>query len=146
MSQTTQNFFTPDTNEIGSTVLIFSSDGSFIDHHRAILLSIGFVPITVHTLEAALAILRVMAPELAIVDEGVGAVDIQRILKRAAENGQNVPVLIVGSGADAELGIQAIEVGSASYLNRPAFQDDVVRALLAHCDHCGHPLWGPEQN
>ena len=146
MSQTTQNYFTPDTNEIGSNVLVFSSDGSFIDHHRAIVLSIGFVPITVHTLEAALAILRVMAIELAILDEGAGALDVQRIMKRATDNGQNVPVLIVGSGADADLGIQAIELGSASYLNRPAFQDDVVRALLAHCDRCGHPLWAPEQN
>jgi two-component system response regulator RegA len=146
MSETTQNYLTADTCELGSNVLIFSGDKSFIDHHRAILLSIGFVPITVQTLEAALAILRVMAPELAIVDECVGAVDIQKILKRARDYGKNVPVLIVGSGADAELGIQAIELGSASYLNRPAFQDDVVRALLTHCDHCGHPLWGPEQN
>ena len=146
MSETTQNYLAPDTYEIGSNVLIFSSDRGFIDHHRAILVSIGFVPITVNTLEAALAILRMMVIELVIVDERAGVQETERILKRAGDDGQNVPVLVVSTGADTELPIQAIKLGSAFYLSRPAFQDDVVRALLAHCDHCGHPLWDPQQN
>ncbi len=146
MSETTQNYLTSDTHEIGSSVLIFSSDKGFIDHHRTILLSIGFVPITVNTLEAAVAILRMLVIELVIVDEDADVLETQGILKRAADEGQNVPVLVVSTGADAELPLQAIKLGSAFYLNRPAFQDDVVRALLAHCDRCGHPFWEPQQN
>ncbi len=146
MSETTQNYLAPDMYEIGSSVLIFSGDRGFIDHHRAILLSIGFVPITMNTLEAALAVLQVMVIELVIVDEGTGVLETQRILKRAGDDGQNVPVLVISAGADAELQPQAFELGSVFYLNRPAFQDDVVRVLLAHCDRCGHPLWDPQQN
>lgn len=130
----------------GSYILVFSSDKGFIGHHRAILLSIGFAPIAVTTLEAALAVLRTMAIELAIVDEEAGALETKRILQRARDGRQDVPVLVISQNSDTELRRQALELGAAGYLDRPAFQDDVVRALLAHCARSGNPLWGPHQN
>lgn len=146
MSEATQKSRIPDTQMPGSNVLIVSSDRGFIDHHRAILVSIGFAPITAPTLEAALAVLRVTMVELAIVDDEAGTLEALRILKRARNEGQNVPVLVVGRGSDEELRRQAMELGAAGYLERPAFQDDVVRALLAHCARGGNPLWGPHPN
>ena len=146
MSEATQKSRIPDTQMPGSNVLILSSDRGFIDHHRAILVSIGFTPITAPTLEAALAVLRLMVIELVIVDEETGPLGTQRILKRAGDGEQNVPVLVVGRGSDGELQRQARELGAVGYLDRPAFQDDVVRALLAHCARWGNALWEPHQN
>ncbi len=146
MSGTTPKPPIPDAYWPGLDVLIFSNDKEFIDHHRAILLSIGFAPITATTLEAALAILGVMAIELVIVDEQAGALETLRILKQAGDVGQSVPVLVVSQSSDTELRRQALELGAECYLDRPAFQDDVVRVLLAHCTRGGSPLWGPQQN
>lgn len=146
MSETTQRSAIPEAHLPGSDVLIYSSDKRFIHHHRAILLSIGFAPIAVTTLEAALAALRVMVIELVIVDEEAGAVETQTVLKRAKDDGQNIPVLVVSQSSEGELRQQALDLGAAGYLDRPAFQDDVVRALLAHCSRGGNPSWGPLPN
>jgi hypothetical protein len=73
MSETTPSFFTSDEYLPGTDVLIFSNKGKFIENHLKILLSIGFVPITATTLEAAVALLRMTVIELAIVDEETGS-------------------------------------------------------------------------
>ena len=146
MSEATPKSLSPGTYLPGSDVLIFSNDKGFIDHHRTILLSIGFAPITVGTLEAALAVLRVIAIELVIVDEESGALESRSILKGAMDNGLSVPVLVVGQNFNTESRRQALDLGAVAYLDRPAFQDDVVRALLVQCSRRGIPLWGPQYN
>lgn len=114
----------------GLDVLVFSNDLGFISHHRSILLSIGFVPIVATTLKATLAVLRSQTIELVIVDEEAGPQETQRILKQARDNSPKVPVLVVSSSSQAELRRQALDLGAAGYLDRSAFQDDVVQALL----------------
>lgn len=146
MSKPTPKFLLPESEVPGSDVLIFSSSPEFVEHHRSILLSIGFVPVAANTLGAAFAILRLMLVELVIVDGETGALETQSILKRARDDRPNVPVLVVDQNPDVELGRQALELGAADYLGRPAFQDDVVRALLSHCTPDGSHLWGPQQN
>lgn len=146
MSETTPE--SPNRNAYlpGSNVLVFSNDKGFIDHHRSILLSIGFVPITATTLDAALTVLRIMVIELVIVDEQAGTYETLRALKQGGDGGESVPVLFVSQSSDAASQCQAPDLGSAGYLDRPAFQDDVVRVLLAHCNRGGNPLWGPQKN
>jgi DNA-binding response OmpR family regulator len=146
MSKITQKSPIPDVGLPGSDVLIFSSDKGFIEFHRAVLLSIGFVPITAATLDVAFVILRVMVIELAIVDEEAGVPETQRILKRARDDAQNVPVLVISQNSDPELRCQALGLGAVGYLDRPAFQDDIVQAHLAHCTRGGNPLWEAQQN
>lgn len=142
---TTKSIY-PETYIPGSDVLILSSNREFIKHHREILRSIGFVPITATSLEAALAVLRMVVIELVIVDEEGGLLATQEILKRARENRRSVPVLVVDRNSDAELRRQALKLGAAGYVDRPAFQDDVVGALLAHFARRRNPLWAPQPN
>ena len=146
MSDTTRKSHFSDPQTLGSDVLIFSSDKGFINHHREILASIGFVPITATTVEAAIAVMGLMAVELVIVDEQDWGIDTRKILSQARSNGQSVPILVVSRQPDAEVRRQALDLGAAGYLDRPAFQDDVVRALLAHCARGKNPLWGAQQN
>jgi len=129
----------------GCDVLIFSNDLGFITHHRSILLSIGFVPIVATTLEAALAVLRLIAIELVIVDEGAGVQETQRILKQNRDDSPKVPVLVVSSSCNAELRRQALDLGAAGYLDRSALQDDVVQALLPDRPLRGDTLQGPQR-
>lgn len=146
MSKAIPKSLLPESYVPGTDVLILSSDREFINHHRAILLSIGFVPITATTLEAALAVLRMIVIELVIVDEEAGTPESQSILIQARNNGQRVPVLVVSQRFDPQSRREALELGAAAYLDRPAFQDDVVQALLAHCTRRGNTLWGPQHN
>lgn len=146
MSETTPRFPIPNAYNPGFDVLIFSRDTSFVDHHRTILLSVGFVPIPAATLEEALAILRMTVIDLVIVDEETGVPETVRILERAKDGWRSIPVLVVSQGYDAELQRLAMEMGAAGYLDHPAFQDDVVRALLPNRDHTGASLWGPQEN
>jgi len=128
----------------GIDVMIHSCNGNFIDHHRAILLSIGFAPITTTDLEAALAILRVMAVELVIVDGETGIQETQKILKQARSNGHKVPVLVVGHNSDGEKRRRALELGAADYLDHPALQDDVVQAILPDRPRPRNSSLGPQ--
>lgn len=146
MSEMTARFPVPNTYNPGFDVLIFSGTKPFIDHHRTILLSVGFVPITANTLEAALAILRMTVIDLVIVDEATGVSETLKILESAGDGWRKIPVLVVSQGFDAKLQRLAMELGAAGYLDHPAFQDDVVRALLPNRDHAGTSLWGPQQN
>lgn len=128
----------------GIDVMIYSCNGSFIDHHRAILLSIGFAPITVTNLEAALAILRVMAVELVIVDAETGPQETRKIVDQAKGDGRHVPVLVVGRKSDGESRRQALKLGAADYLDHPALQDDVVQAILPDRPRERKSSWGPQ--
>jgi DNA-binding response OmpR family regulator len=145
MSETTI-FPIPNAYNHGFAVLIFSSDKSFVDHHRTILLSIGFVSITVAELEEALAILRLTAIDLVIVDRDAGVQETVQVLERARDGWCSIPVLVVSQVFDAELQRLAMELGAAGYLDHPAFQDDVVRALLPNRSRTGTSMWGPQQN
>ena len=129
----------------GLDVLIFSNDLGFISHHRSILLSIGFVPIVATTLEATLAVLRLTAIELVIVDEGAGVQETQRILKQNRDDSPKVPVLVVSSSSNAELRRQALNLGAAGYLDHSAFQDDVVQAILPDRPRRRDSLGGPQR-
>lgn len=146
MSDTTPKLQLPDAQMLGSDVLILSSDRGFINHHREVLLSIGFVPVTATTVDAAIAVMRWMVIELVIVDEQIGVAETQNVLDYSRGDVRSIPVLVVGQASDVELRRRALELGAANYLDRPAFQDDVVRALLAHCSRRGNPLWGPQLN
>lgn len=146
MSKPTPEFPIPDTFNPGFDVLIFSSDKEFVNHHRSILLSVGFVPLTAPTLEDALAILMTTVIDLVIVDDGAGLTETTQILERAREGWRGIPVLVVSKGIDAELQRLAAKLGAAGYLDHPAFQDDVVRALLPNRSRTATRLWGPQQN
>jgi DNA-binding response OmpR family regulator len=146
MSETIPRFFTSDEHLPDTEVLIFSSNAKFIDNHFNMLLSLGFVPITVTTLEAAVVILRMTVIELVIVDEETGVPETQSLLGWVRDNRQGVPVLVVSQRSNDVLRHQALELGAAGYLDRPVFQDDVVQAILAHCARGGNPLWGPQFN
>lgn len=130
----------------GIDVMVYSNDAGFIDHHRAILLSIGFAPITATSVEMALAILRLMAIELVIVDGETGVPETRRIVKQARREGRHVPVVVVGRKSDEESRRQALELGAVDYLDHPAMQDDVVRAILPDRPLTRDSLWGPQQN
>lgn len=146
MNQATPKPLLPETYVPGSDILIFSSDLEFVEHHREVLLSIGFVPIVAPTLGAALAILRVMLIELVIVDGEAGALEAQSILKLARDDRPGVPVMVISQYPDEELGRQMLELGAANFLDRPALQDDVVHALLAQYAPSGNLWWGKQQN
>lgn len=130
MSEITRKSSIPELGTPGYDVLIVSQDKGFIDHHRGILMSIGFLPITVPAFEAALAVLHTMVIEMVIVDEGTAVLETQKFLKQAREDRQKVPVLVVSQKCEAKLRRQALELGAAGYLDHPAFQDDVVLAIL----------------
>ncbi len=117
---------------VGCPVLIFSSDEDFVDHHRRTLLSLGFVPITAATAEAALAVLRLSVIALVVVDEDEGLCASREILRRAREIQQHAPVLVVGQSADPESRHQALTLGAAEYLEHPVLRDDVVQAFFPH--------------
>lgn len=145
MSEASPKFLFPNVNAPGFDILIVSDDRAFIDHHRAILLSIGFVPIAASTVEAALTVLGMRIIELVIVDEAGRIEETQRFLKQVQNDGQ-APVLVVSPNFDPELRRQALALGAAEYLDRPAFQDDVVRVLLDFCSRRKISAWGPQQN
>lgn len=130
----------------GFDVVIFSSDRSFIDHHRSVMLSVGLVPITANTLEAALIILQLMHIALVVIDERCEALETEGLIAQAKDSGRHVPVLIVRQDSDAKLAGQALTLGATDYLDHPMFPDDVVRILLAHCASGGNSLWGLQQN
>jgi len=136
----------PESYIPGSDILIFSGNPEFVEHHRAVLLSIGFVPIAANTMGAALAIMRLMLIELVIVDGEAETLEIQSILRRARDDWPSVPVLVVDQNPDVEFARQVLNLGAADYLDRPALQDDVVRALLIHCASVGNRMWEPQPN
>lgn len=144
MSQAQQKPFIIGTYIPGIDVMVSSHDPEFIEHHRAILLSIGFAPITATNLDAALAILRVMAVELVIVDAETGPQETRKIVEQAKGDVRPVPVLVVGRNADEESRRQALSLGAADYLDHPAMQDDVVQAILPDRPRTRNSSWGPQ--
>src|SRR5690242_1289204 len=82
MGRQVSEFSTRTEGAEGCVVLVFSTDRDFLEHYRGVFLSLGFVPITAATVEAALAILRLMVVAFVVVDQSSGMEADRNILKR----------------------------------------------------------------
>jgi ActR/RegA family two-component response regulator len=113
----------------GCVVLIFSKDRSFLDHYREIFVSLGFVPITATTAEAALAILRLMVVAFVVVDQSSGIPESRKILEHARDAQRHGLVLVIAREANPHFRCEALALGAVEYLIHPVVPDDFVHAL-----------------
>ena len=114
----------------GCAVLIFSPDRSFIEHYCGMFMSLGFKPVIATTVEAAVALLRLLVVALVVVDEESGKIESGQILRRSRDMQYHAPVLVFGGRSDPDFRCQALALGAADYLDHPAFPGDIIHALL----------------
>lgn len=113
----------------GCVVLVFSTDRDFLEHYRGVFLSLGFVPITAATVEAALAILRLMVVAFVVVDQSSGMEADRNILKRVQSAQPHALALVIAQQPDAHFRREALALGAAEYLHHPADPKDFAHAF-----------------
>lgn len=130
--QVCESSSTPESAE-GCVVLVYSTDRDFLEHYRGVFLSLGFVPITAATLEAAMAILRLMVIAFAVVDQSSGIEANRNILRRIQISQPHAVALVVAEESDPHFRREALALGAAEYLHHPADPKD-----FAHAFHLVH--------
>lgn len=118
----------------GCVVLVFSTDRDFLEHYRGVFLSLGFVPITAATVEAALAILRLMVVAFVVVDQSSGMEADRNILKRVQSAQPHALALVIAQQPDADFRREALALGAAEYLRHPADPKDFAHAFHLVCE------------
>ena len=114
----------------GCAALIFSSDQAFLDYYRSMIVSLGLTPMTALTSESALGILRMKRVALVVVDEGRGASACRQVLEGVRKFQKRPAVLAISPYGDSLFRAEALKLGVADFLGRPAVRDDFLRALL----------------
>ncbi|HET9179068.1 MAG TPA: hypothetical protein VFQ24_11985 [Terriglobia bacterium] len=118
----------------GCVVLVFSTDRDFLEHYRGVFLSLGFVPITAATVEAALAILRLMVVAFVVVDQSSGIEADRNILKRVQSAQPHALALVIAEQPDPLFRREALALGAAEYLHHPADSKDFAHAFHLVCE------------
>ena len=113
----------------GCVVLIFSTKDEFLEHYREVALSLGFVPMTVETPDAAIAILRLMVVAFVVIDQSSGIQATRTILKRVQQDQAHALALVVAQEPDPRFRREALSLGAAEYLDHPAAPEDFVYAF-----------------
>lgn len=117
----------------GCVVLVFSTDRDFLEHYRGVFLSLGFVPITAATVEAAMAILRVMVVAFVVVDQSSGMEANRNVLKRVQHAQPRALALVIADALDPHFRYEALSLGAAEYLHHPVDPKDFAHAF--HLDY-----------
>lgn len=129
MGRQVSEFSTRTEGAEGCVVLVFSTDRDFLEHYRGVFLSLGFVPITAATVEAALAILRLMVVAFVVVDQSSGMEADRNILKRVQSAQPHALALVIAQEPDALFRREALALGAAEYLHHPADSKDFAQAF-----------------
>lgn len=113
----------------GRVVLLFSIRNEFLDHYQGIFLKLGFTPIRATTVEAALAILRLVVVVFIVVDQDSGIPIGRKILQRAHEAQPDALALVVSEKPDPRFRREAQALGVSEYLKHPAIPENFARVL-----------------
>lgn len=92
--------------------------------------------------ETALAEIRRLKPDLAIVDLSLPGTSGVEVTRQTAALGQATRVLILSMFADEEHLRRALEAGASGYVLKDTSAEDLVRAI--HCVHGGEAFFSPK--
>lgn len=126
---------TDDANYKGCAVLIYSGDREFLDYYRTMFLSLGLSPVTATTVEAAVAILRLVIVAYLVVDAEGRLEEHRQVMERARKTQHHAPILVISRKHDPGFQHQVMTMGAADCLEHPALTEDMLHALLP-----GHAL------
>ena len=113
------------------TLLIVDSDKKFLQRFTRAMEDRGFAVCKAQSVADALRHIKLSAPAFAVVDMRLGdgnGLDVVSTLKRIRPDARAIVLTGFGNIATA---VNAIKVGAADYLSKPADADDVVAALFA---------------
>ncbi len=80
---------------------------------------------------SALRLLRVEAPDVALVDVRLPGIDGRRVLNAAIRDGLTSRILLISSADDGAAGYAALEAGAGGWLSRAVDADELCAAIAA---------------
>jgi DNA-binding response OmpR family regulator len=112
-------------------VLLADDEAAITDNLAPFLERSGFVVHVVHDGEAALAAVRELDPDLAVLDVLMPRLDGREVLRRLRADGQWGPVLLLTQVGEAGERAMALEEGADDYLNKPFDPQELVARMRA---------------
>lgn len=125
------------------SVLIVDDDRSFLLRLARAMETRGFAVSLAESVASGLAAVENAKPAYAVVDmrlkDGSG-LDVICALKKTKPGSRAIVLTGYGNIASA---VTAVKLGAVDYLAKPADADDIVAALMAHCDQKPTPPENP---
>src|SRR5580698_1816574 len=125
------------------TLLLLDDDGPLRNRLGRALESRGFETTLVESVAEAIAAVRSKPPAFAVFDmrlEDGSGLKVVEVLREARPEARLVMLTGYGNIATA---VAAVQAGAVDYLSKPAYADDVARALLAQGDEAPAPPENP---
>ena len=112
-------------------VLVVDDDRDLVSVLAFGLRDAGFEPLAAHNYATALRVFESEAPELAIVDIGLGTPDGLQLLKEIRRRSEMPVVLLTGRGSEDDK-VRGLEMGADDYLTKPFGYRELLARVRAH--------------
>jgi two-component system response regulator FixJ len=99
--------------------------------------SAGFAAASFETAFAALDRCRTQRPDCIVTDVRMPGMDGIEFQEKLAENGIDVPVIVITGHADVPLAVRAMKAGASDFVEKP-FSDDSILASIGQAIEKGH--------
>lgn len=111
-------------------VYVVDDDDGVRDSLSILIESAGFAAAAFETAAAALDRCRTQRPDCIVTDVRMPGMDGIEFQEKLAENGIDVPVIVITGHADVPLAVRAMKAGASDFVEKP-FSDDSILASIA---------------
>jgi two-component system response regulator RegA len=127
------------SREESASLLLVDDDATFCRVLSAALEKRGFAVTVAHSVEQAIPLAESNPPEFAVVDLKMGGAPGLVLIKVLHELDPNTRVVVLTGYASIATAVEAIKLGAAQYLSKPANADEIV-AAFNHAPDSNAPL------
>ena len=113
-----------------SLIYVVDDDDGVRDSLSILIESAGFAAASFETAAAALDRCRTRRPDCIVTDVRMPGMDGIEFQGKLAENGIEVPVIVITGHADVPLAVRAMKAGASDFVEKP-FSDDSILASIA---------------
>jgi two-component system response regulator FixJ len=113
-----------------SLIYVVDDDDGVRDSLSILIESAGFATASFETAAAALDRCRTRRPDCIVTDVRMPGMDGIEFQEKLAENGIDVPVIVITGHADVPLAVRAMKAGASDFVEKP-FSDDSILAGIA---------------
>jgi DNA-binding NtrC family response regulator len=118
----------------GVSVLLVDDEAPFVRSLSYALKQQGMVVTGVHDCAAAVAVLAVAQPDIALVDLRMPGIDGMGTLEQLRASRPEMPVIMVSAHGDTRAAVQAVKAGAADYLTKPFELDELTHCIASTLD------------
>ncbi|MFZ2541471.1 MAG: response regulator transcription factor [Gallionella sp.] len=125
--------------EESALLLLVDDDITFCKVLKAALEKRGFVVTVAHSVEQAIPLAEASPPEFAVIDLKMGGAPGLILVKALHDLDPNTRIVVLTGYASIATAVEAIKLGAAQYLAKPANADEIV-AAFSHSPSGNIPL------